>query len=392
MFPYSDFATLVFIPLILITIRDMKKNWRSLWDNDVTTADRQLLLRVSLILSVTVLTLIHEYGHVLATYHFGGRITAFHFSVLHSWVQREGAMDPTQIVLIAFAGNLLEIIFSLLLIIIACCWRSPPVVTLLIYLGWFGLGNSVVLYPLLSAAGLQGDWVQIYGIPAGHLNLEIGIFHAILLAGFLYASFSDRTKLWFRRRTDLKWDAEYQRWLAQLSTAPSVDGWINLGYTYGRGGLYRLAAAAADHAEAMNPNHPEIARLRAGIAYEKGKYKEVISQSEKVVHDQSLPPVERALSWVNIGHAYRELKDYPKAIESYDAAISTDPFLGLARLAKATLMIDGGDESRQKAYEELNSESTLPLVWSDDSYRAQYQSLLDEARQAVLTPAAAPRD
>lgn len=374
MFPFADLATIVFIPLIVITIRDLHKNWRSLWDDDVTKEDRSLLLRTALILAVTVITVIHELGHVIATYHFGGKIVDFHYGVIHSWVSRVGVFTPEQNVWIAFAGNLLEIIVALLLLVVACCLRSPPLVALLVYVGWISIANSILLYPLLSMAGLQGDWAQIYLTPAGKLNLQIGIFHALLLTGFLGLSFSNKAKLWFRRRTDPRWDMEYQRWVSQLSVAPSVEGWVNLGYTYGKAGLFGLARNAAEQAAALDPGAPEVARLQAAVAFSERKFNDVIRISKRVTNDMNVAPRIRALAWMNAGHAYRELRDNEKSLIAYDRAITEDPFIGDARLFKVSLLLSFSKE--QDARRELLAMSTLPLNWLDESNKMQYRSLL----------------
>lgn len=388
MFPFADLATIIFIPLILITIRDLKNNWRNVWDDDVTSADRALLLRTALILSVTVLTVVHEFGHVFATYHFGGRIVDFHYGVIHSWVTRVGAFTPEQNIWVAFAGNLIEIIAALLLLVAACCMRSPPVVALLVYVGWIGLANSILLYPLLSLAGLQGDWVQIYGTPGtDKLRLEIGVFHALMLSAFIGTAFSNKAQLWFRRRTDPKWDMEYQRWLAQLSVTPSLEGWLNLGYAYGRAGLNRLAKDAAKQAASIDPESPEVARLLAAIAYGERKYKDVVRYSRRVATDMAAPPRIRSLAWINMGHAYRELRDNEKALAAYDRAITEDPFIGDARLFKASLLLHAGKE--MDALRDLRSMSVLDLIWIDESNKMQYQTVLDRALEKT---GGAPQD
>jgi tetratricopeptide (TPR) repeat protein len=376
-FPFADLATLVFIPLIVITIRDLKRNWRTLWDDDVTREERALLLRAAFILSVTVMTLVHESGHVIATYHYGGRIVDFHYGVIHSWVTRVGVFTPEQDVWIAFAGNLIEIIVSLLLLVAACCLRSPAVVALTAYVGWISLANSILLYPLLSLAGVQGDWAHIYLIPAGKLNLQIGIFHALLLTAFLSMSFSNRAKLWFRRRTDPRWDMEYQRWLSQLSVAPSLDGWVNLGYTYGKAGLYALAKNAAQHAAQIDPESPEVARLQAAVAYSDHKYNDVIRFNREVTNDMNVSPRLRCMAWINTGHAYREMRHNEKSLVAYDRAITEDPFIGDARLFKTSLLLHVGNE--RDASMELKIMSELSLTWLDESNRMQYQSLLESA-------------
>lgn len=380
-FSTNDFATLVFIPLIFITIRDLKRNWQSVWDDDVTAADRALLLRAALVFTLTVLTLVHEAGHAVAALQYGGKIIEFHYSVIHSWVRYAGHFTDAQDVWIAFAGNLAGIIASLLFLVAACCLRSPPVVAICGYIGWFNLANTIIFYPILSLAGFQGDWLMIYATPAGKLNVEIAAFHALLVFFFIYGTFSNRVKLWFRRRTDPRWDMEYQRWLSQLSVAPSLEGWVNLGYTYVRAGLYGMAKDAADNANLMEPNSSEVARLQASIAYSERKFNDVIRFCKTITNDLQQPPRLRAMAWINAGHAYRELRDIGKALESYDHAIIEDPFLGDARLFKAALLLSAGKEP--EALQELRTIAPLPLVWIDESNKMQYQSLLTKALSQI---------
>lgn len=380
-FSTNDFATLVFIPLILVTIRDLKKNWQSVWDDDVTAADRALLLRTALVFTLTVLTLVHEAGHALAALQYGGKIVEFHYSVIHSWVRYQGHFTDTQDVWIAFAGNLAGIIASLLFLVAACCWRSPPAVAICGYIGWLNLANTIIFYPVLSLAGFQGDWMNIYTTSAGKLNVEIAAFHTLLVFGFIYGTFSNRVKLWFRRRTDPRWDMEYQRWLSQVSVAPSLEGWINLGYTYVRAGLYGLAKDAADNANLIEPNSSEVARLQAAIAYGERKFKDVIRFCKTITNDLKQPPRVRAMAWINVGHAHRELRDIGKSLDAYEHAIIEDPFLGDARLYKVSALLSAGKEA--DGLRELRGMSTLEMAWIDESNKMQYQSLLARAQSQI---------
>src|SRR5579885_438852 len=112
--PLYDLQLFLLIPLAILTIRDAKKNWRQLWDNDLSMQDRQLLQRINVILLLPLVVLLHECGHAVATLWAGARVQEFHFGGWWGYVVPVGNLTPEQDLIIFLAGNLVEVVIGLI--------------------------------------------------------------------------------------------------------------------------------------------------------------------------------------------------------------------------------------------------------------------------------------
>src|SRR5205823_7331813 len=93
-----DLLNLLFIPLMLITARELKQNWASLWDQQLTARDRYLLQRLVIFWLLPVVVMCHELGHVAAVNLFGGKVHEFHYAFVWGYVVPQGTFTPDQVV------------------------------------------------------------------------------------------------------------------------------------------------------------------------------------------------------------------------------------------------------------------------------------------------------
>src|SRR4030095_14629755 len=168
-----DFLNLLYLPLMVLTGMDARKNWSSICDAELTSRDCQILQKMVLFWLIPVVVLCHELGHVAAIKLFGGEVAEFHYALFWGYVVPRGAFTAVQLVWAFLAGSLVQVLIGLAALAAAVVVSSPPVVALLIYLGLWSIGGTVVVYALLSLTGLYGDWVAIYNAPLPNLVIPL---------------------------------------------------------------------------------------------------------------------------------------------------------------------------------------------------------------------------
>jgi hypothetical protein len=122
-----DLLNLIYLPLMVITIRDLITNWHSVWDNHLTARDRFILQKVVIFLIMPFVVYCHEMGHALSIEYFGGRVAEFHFGLFWGFVVPQGVFTPDQTVLTYLAGNAVQIAIGLIAGFSALFISSPPV-------------------------------------------------------------------------------------------------------------------------------------------------------------------------------------------------------------------------------------------------------------------------
>jgi hypothetical protein len=174
-------------------IRQVIQRRKQLFDHNFTFADRALIDQAAFFILVPISVALHELGHAIAVWFFGGEVTDFGFYVFAGYVSHQGRYTNDELILIALAGPFVNVILSLAAVAIVLLWKPPMRAAyneLLIEFAVISGINALIFYPMLDivATGLEGDWTQIYrgGDPA--LSWAIGILHVGILAGSFWLS------------------------------------------------------------------------------------------------------------------------------------------------------------------------------------------------------------
>ncbi|MEZ4534031.1 MAG: hypothetical protein R3D26_03340 [Cyanobacteriota/Melainabacteria group bacterium] len=170
-FPFSeDIQVLVWFPLALICLKEVKENWRQIFDKDLTVSDRRALLKITLFFALPVVVLIHEIGHALATIMLGGVVKELHFGIWWGYVLPIGDFSSLDHLIITLAGNVVQMAIGFLCLIAAVFVSSPPIVALLVYTGLYAIGGTAIIYALMSTTDMYLDWSKIYASPYRRLQ------------------------------------------------------------------------------------------------------------------------------------------------------------------------------------------------------------------------------
>ena len=167
-------------------IRRLIRDRRPTFDLNFTPADRALVDQAAFFILLPISVALHELGHALAVWGFGGEVIDFGYYVFAGYVSYDAAFTAVQQILVALAGPLVNVVLAA-----AALWvvfrRRPPLRAayneLLLQFAILSTVNALVFYPLLDVlSGLRGDWSQMYFNEAPALSLAILVGHVGILA------------------------------------------------------------------------------------------------------------------------------------------------------------------------------------------------------------------
>ncbi len=190
------FGTFAIISLIycVIGVRvlyQVVRAWSSLWDRTFTANDRMLIGQASFFLLVPISVALHELGHAVAVWSFGGTVTDFGFYVFAGFVGYREPFSATQVIVVAAAGTAVNIVLCAGAVAAALLKRPPfraPINELLIQFALISGVNALIVYPLLDfSSGLDGDFRQMYSFDAPVVSTVILIIHVSAIAFGIWA-------------------------------------------------------------------------------------------------------------------------------------------------------------------------------------------------------------
>ncbi|HEY8445915.1 MAG TPA: site-2 protease family protein [Thermomicrobiales bacterium] len=205
--PFGFFAivSLLYAVVAVRVIADLARRRHEVFDRHFTERDRYYVGQAAFFVLVPISVALHELGHAIAVWSFGGRVTDWGFYVFAGYVSYVGPLTETQRILVALAGSLVNVLLAgaaLALVFL----RQPPMRAafneLLFQFAVISGANALIFYPLLDfATGMQGDWTQIYdgGRPAVSGLIFIG--HVGILLGSYLLWKNDRVRARLAERT-----------------------------------------------------------------------------------------------------------------------------------------------------------------------------------------------
>lgn len=271
-----DLINLLFLPLMVVTVVEVKKNWSALWDQELTAHDRYLLQRIVIFWLIPAVVFFHELGHVGAIKLFGGQIKEFHYAFVWGYVVPTGTFTPAELVWSYLSGNLVQIIIGLGALVGALRARAPAAVAILVYLFLWSVGGTTIVYTLLSFTGLYGDWVAIYTQPEHYLVSIIAVCHGVLAFLVLWCLYGSAPRLWFVCHTNPRWLSEQDSLWSKVKSTPSATSWLDLGWSFYRVGLNSRVTDCLRKARMYDLNVPEALLLEGALAYRHGKRREAL--------------------------------------------------------------------------------------------------------------------
>ena len=191
---FGPFA-LISVFYLIIGVRvvyQLIRNFRATFDTTFTPEDRHLVDQAAFFVLIPISVALHELGHAVAIWLFGGHVQGWGFFGFAGYVE----FDPSEFtnaqqVIIASAGTVVNIVLAALavgLVFLKKPHMRAAINELLIQFTWISLLNALVLYPLLDfASGINGDWMQMYDFSVPMLSALILVVHVAVLGLLAYA-------------------------------------------------------------------------------------------------------------------------------------------------------------------------------------------------------------
>ncbi len=387
-----DLQMLIWLPLAIITAKDVKNNWREIWDADLTMQDRRNLQKINAYFVLPLSVLFHECGHAVATLWAHGKIGEFHFAIWSGYVMPIGMFTASERLVIDLAGTVFQLVMAFAFLFAALLLKSPPVVALLVYAALSSIGVAVVTYPLLGVGGLYGDWVNIYSSPLTGWLIVVASVHAALVAFFAYLVYGTKPRIWYSGKTRPKWYKDFLRAKDAVAKDPSAVNYLNLAWDYYLVGLDRLAWKTLDIVEEKDPNLMERYFLIANLRNNKNDSERAIEAYDKIIDSPLAQPITKARALLSIGHtlAYKVedpdvrkgkapvLSDFDQTLTVYDQAAKMEPNFGDAGFYKATILNKVGlHNEAEKVLKDLQGKK-----WLDPALSELYHQELKVARKS----------
>ncbi|MCI0578332.1 MAG: M50 family metallopeptidase [Chloroflexi bacterium] len=165
-----------------------RSRWQELHSGGLQPWQKHLAERMAFFVAVPPGVLVHEFGHMLATWLFGGRVVEFGYGFYWGYIVPAGNFSAAQDWFISLAGTLGTLVYGLALWL--ALWRNS--FAPFRYFGLralrFHLYYGLVYYPLFTLFTFIGDWRTIYNFNATPLLSGLTlVVHVAVLGVFWYA-------------------------------------------------------------------------------------------------------------------------------------------------------------------------------------------------------------
>lgn len=318
-----DLFALLYLFRGLQLLNRIRQQWASLIANPLTNTKKQLAEQASFFVAVPPGVLLHELGHVLAVWLFGGQVVEFGYRVFWGFVRPSGTFTVTQDWFISLAGTLGNLIFGVALWLWLRHHRSAAFRYFALRAFRFQIYFALIYYPLFTIILPIGDWATIYDFGATPvLSGATAVFHAGLLLLFWYG---DRIG-WFEMPAFDSPDAQtnFEALQAQATANPQ-DTQLQLRYAEAlrTGGATNRAKRHLEQLLAQQPRLAEAYLQRAALRSNHSVGNDAAADAEKALALGLASPRNRSFAHYLLGQHYQDREQAEKATAQYTQAIET---------------------------------------------------------------------
>ena len=126
--PFGTFAliSLFYVFIGLRVVRDLWVRRREAFDLRFTESDRYLIDQSSFFLLVPISVALHELGHAVAIWIYGGKVIDFNYYVFAGSVSYNEPFTNAQHIIVAAAGTIVNLILCAMALLVVFFRRPPP--------------------------------------------------------------------------------------------------------------------------------------------------------------------------------------------------------------------------------------------------------------------------
>lgn len=159
--------SLIYAVIGIRSVARLINSWERVWDRKFTLKDRQLVDEAAFFVLVPVSVALHELGHAVAIWSYGGEVEEFGFYGFAGYVAFfPFGFSELQLTLISAAGSIINLVLcgiALGLVFLRRRAFRAAINELLVQFAVVSGANAFILYPLLDlASNMNGDWRQMY--------------------------------------------------------------------------------------------------------------------------------------------------------------------------------------------------------------------------------------
>jgi tetratricopeptide (TPR) repeat protein len=363
----------------------------------LTRRKKWLADQASFFIAVPISVFIHELGHAIATWMFGGQVTAFVYRAFWGRVDSFGLFEPGEIWFISLAGTLGSLLFGVAVWLLFQDSRNGS-------FRYFGLRTlrfqvfyALIFYPAFTLFGFEGDWRNIYDFGATPIaSAATALFHASLLFSFWLADRNGAFEMVSHRTAaEQETFADLERHLAAFPN----DSRLQLQHidALRRGGATRKAKSRLHRFVEKHPENAagylQLAVLKSGDRSEVSK--QAVRHAEKALALGLPTPSGAATAHQIIGKYHLDGGNGDKAADHLSQAIAVLPEKAAQGQYGAQLYHWRSQAYRRQkqydlAYQDLQSAIALARSGDDERLATFYESelaVLDHhAGRSMRTP------
>lgn len=317
-----DFISLIYLLYGLRSLWRLRQNWRGFWDDEITYEDRRLASELAFSILIPIGVFLHEAGHAVAVWFFGGVVVDFQWHVFWGYVVPSGSFSIAQFWWISLSGNLVSILIGLLPIPLVFTARRRIYGELIYAFVRQELFYSLVWYPVLSFAGFGGDWVTIYDFsisPYAHITLAL---HIGLLFGVRRLDNSPRAARWriARRKKSL---SELKQ-LESRGYISEVEKLASLAFLYHKYGEHIVSQSYLRRAKKLRADDGYIKYIEGLMAYSRGDY-HLVPKFISAALKGNLKKERHIDAYATMAHSYLQSENFQEASSNIDRALALSP-------------------------------------------------------------------
>jgi membrane-associated protease RseP (regulator of RpoE activity) len=343
--PTSGVVDVILGVAAAVTLVGVIRAWRTLWDDDLTLADRRLMTQAAVFLIPPAVVLFHELGHLYAARALGLRVTNFRYGLFEGSVSVSGLRSPAEMWFVALSGNLVSTLIGLGKVALALVGRRMrrPVRYLLLLGGLLELVFSLVAYPVLSLTSRFGDWIIVYATDrTPGLSVATGVVHVAALLALWQ---------WWRRRGKAALFAigsgvespleDLQRAVREKPGEPSA--WLSLADFYARRGELALARTTIEDGITACGDVPRLLLGLTRVSMFQGRWNDAVLAARRGLQAGGPDEEVRQPLWANLALALTQMERPDHALAAYEHL--TDPLAHdlRVRYGRGVVRMESGD-------------------------------------------------
>ncbi|MCA9923876.1 MAG: M50 family metallopeptidase [Anaerolineales bacterium] len=321
---FSLFNIFSFIYLFrgLQLLNQLRREWTSLKTGPLTAHKKYLGDQASFFVAVPIGVFLHEGGHALAVWLFGGQVAEFGYRVFWGYVQPLGTFTAVQDWFISLAGTLGNLIFGLTLWLLLRRHASSSYRYFALRAFRFQLHFALIYYPIFTLFLPIGDWKTIYNFGATPIASGImAVFHATLLLLFWQV---DRIG-WFERPAFATTAAkdQYEALQQHLVLNPQdTNAQLQRIDILRQGRANNKAKYLLNQLIKQEPNAPRAYLQRAALKSQRGIPRTAADDVNKALQLGLSDPISLVFAHQLLGEYAMEHNDAQTAVTHYSQAIA----------------------------------------------------------------------